>query len=307
MLGPATLVPRDGFLELVAPPPGAGARREAPTPLADFSALVSFSKTLLGRLSLVERHALRAVLAGGLSVGTMCSGSDSPILGLEALEQAVAESFADPRLTGCMKHAFSVEANPRKREFIAALFPNVPHIFVDTMQMGAPTAVDVRAPRVGQGPGRSPVPGADICIAGFPCQDVSRLNESRSSSINRQTIRSGTLRTGTCFWGIVQWARTCNCKLLILENVRGLADRRPGSTGPSNLHACLKALSEAGFVSRAYLLSPALFGWPQSRPRFWILCISRAALATKPAFDVAASLDALMVRFGGHLGRPMAG
>ena len=72
------------------------------------------------------------------------------------------------------------------------------------------------------------VPDVDILFAGFPCQDVSFLNSNASKS--RAEVLSGNLRTGTVFKdGVVQFAKHHRPKVMILENVMGLAAtaRRP--------------------------------------------------------------------------------
>ena len=102
------------------------------------------------------------------------------------------------------------------------------------------------------------IPMCDDLFAGFPCQDVSKLNPG--SSKNRQVIRDQALRTGSVFNYILAYAEKAQQKpdaspylAMILENVLGLLERPPGchpetqKPWRSNLEYCAFACRKSGY------------------------------------------------------------
>ncbi|CAK9069024.1 unnamed protein product [Durusdinium trenchii] len=128
-------------------------------------------------------------------------------------------------------------------------------------------------------------------FAGFPCQDVSKLNPSAPQ--NRTVIRDASKRTGTVFNDVLayfskleagNWPELPKYKSLILENVLGLVERPPGTnptTGepwPSNLEYCNHLARRHGLLMLAFTLDPRSFGMPVTRSRVWLICFSEALL-----------------------------
>ena len=138
------------------------------------------------------------------------------------------------------------------------------------------------------------MPSVNEVFAGFPCTDVSNLNVHRRSNANSATISDGSLSTGACFHSILRYCDGHDVDLLILENVRGL--RR-------QLRTCKKLLAAKGYVSCVFLISPIVFGVPQSRPRFWFACARKRLIKNEAAF-VRECEDA-MQRFAGHSLTPL--
>ena len=107
-----------------------------------------------------------------------------------------------------------------------------------------------------------PIPMCHDLFAGFPCQDVSRLNPD--SPKNRQVIRDRALRTGSVFNHVVEYFDKAQkgpaaspYMSLILENVLGLLERPPGTnpeTGTpwrSNLEYCALSCRKSGLRYQA--------------------------------------------------------
>ena len=108
---------------------------------------------------------------------------------------------------------------------------------------------------------------------GFPCQDVSSLNNS--SHQNSQVIAEGSLRTGSVFKASTEYAaRNPALELLFAENVLGLARKAKSILLQSNLECCLYRLkNEAGMYTYAFKLCPSMFGKPVSSGRIRMTAI----------------------------------
>lgn len=125
---------------------------------------------------------------------------------------------------------------------------------------------------------------ADLAWASFPCQDLSTagngLGIGQAAGANR--TRSGT------FWAFVDLMRDLksNCrlpKIIVLENVVGLLT----INGGEEFKAVVAALHRLGMRAGAAVVDARHF-LPQSRPRVFIVAVSKAAkvsddlLQTKP-------------------------
>ena len=97
--------------------------------------LSDVAEHFLNRLPPHQREQLssaaeRAMAEGRpLRVGTACSGTDSPIVVLKALSDAL------PTIT--FEHVFSCESSKKKRAWILDNFPDVPKMFLDIRQRRA--------------------------------------------------------------------------------------------------------------------------------------------------------------------------
>lgn len=271
----------------------------------DFDSLVAFARVLIVRACNAEcldvdrnclQRAVRQAFVGRWRVATMCSGSEAPMVALDAAYVAAGSMFSsDGGIPTCVQHMFSAEADRSKQNFVRAVMGNdLQHLFADVRCLGESTALDVvKADTSGV---QAEVPGADELFAGFPCTDVSSLNPYSKTEANRQTVACDSLRTGTCFRGIGRWAARHRPKLMLLENVMGLA--APGPQG-SNLNVCIEVLESIGYCVRVYKLSPTLFGWPQRRPRLWMVCVDARAIGHQVA-TLHRVLDSLLHAFCGH-------
>ena len=215
------------------------------------------------------------------TLGSMCSGTDAPIL--------VARAFAAVmgRITGSAtlpQHLFSVELSHRKREFLARMFEGeVERLYKDVVEIGDHAEV----PDFLRGGELSTVPGVQALFAGFPCQDVSMYNPKAAH--NRFVVQQASARTGAVFHGIVKYARRCKgqgqgLNSVLLENVCGLQAAPKDESGSSvdpdtgepyhnNLDFCIQQLEMENMWTFVAHLRPPLLGVPVRRDRLYILGI----------------------------------
>ena len=228
---------------------------------------------------------------------TLCSGTDSPVLAMNGIVSAISH-VTGKAVSNTTR--FSCDVKRSSRIFIMNMFPDTKHVYEDVLEVarviGTSEPISDHAPSSKQH--ISVVPAdAEVVIAGFPCKDVSRCNIQASSNRDVIANRSGT--TGSCFDAVVKVCATLatleHLKFVVLENVIGLS---------SQLAEVTRRLEEIGLIVRVYSLCPySHFGWPQRRPRFWILCIARTYLnvCRDNETKVLKYMDETMCGFvGGH-------
>ena len=231
-----------------------------------------------------------------LRVGTACSGSDAPILVVNALAGAAQRVFG---MNVHYEHSFSCEMDAQKQEFLSKMFTSMrdghdmQHLFRCTADLGrgpGGKALDILLsgafnpdPWVSLDPEyQATIPQVDDLYMGFPCQDVSKLNPQAAEA--RFVIRNGDKRTGATFCDAMKYLEKANhsstggVTTLILENVMGLNEAPRGtdeSTGMpfhSNLDYVRHALYSRGYYLLPFVLDPHDFGFPVSRNRIYMIC-----------------------------------
>lgn len=235
--------------------------------------LEATAKRFLNRLrseELKDLHAwLACVLQGSLDMGSVCSGTDSPVLAWHAFA-AAAEDVLGARLL--VNHRYAAERNPAKQEFLRAAFPNLT-IFQDATKLDAPVAITREGHYV------QVANSLQHLIAGFPCTSSSKLNPHSTSEANMSCVANADLATGSVFNGIVKnmLQHGSHMQFLVLENVTALASCTPGRL--SNLDMVVQLLrSELSMVTKVWHLDPRDFGTPQCRPRLWMSCVPKREL-----------------------------
>lgn len=215
-------------------------------------------------------------------VGTVCSGTDGPVLMSKALHTAMAQKFGEG--FEC-KHEFSCELDRPKQLFLKRMFSDrgMGALFSDAEQLAV--ASEQRGFDILSG-GNVPIPKATDVLAGFPCPDVSDLNPKAASHSNRRTIQQADMRTGRVFTLILKYTEwlikngkynydleespelDIMFRCLILENVVGLM-KRPAGLHPltalpwhSNLDYVDLKLREAGLAAVYFKLDPKMFEMP---------------------------------------------
>ncbi len=209
--------------------------------------------------------------------GSCCSGSDSEVLALRAVQEAAQETFG---VDGEFEHKLSAEFSKRKRDFLLHVLgdePGPPALYGDCTELhGKASPYDYRNKR------HMAVEPVDWVFWGFPCQDVSALCEQRTKHREAfMTDMSASPKTGKVFEnGVLQFAEKHRC-VLLLENVLGLA---VGS--PSPLDRCVQELAARQMHVTVFSLSPAMFGFPIDRPRLWLHCVPLEHLHGLPPHSV---------------------
>jgi site-specific DNA-cytosine methylase len=213
---------------------------------------------------LSEGHATNPI-----SMGTMCSGSEAPVLVMRAWAAAMEKHTQKQHR---IVQGFSVEINKKKQTFIAEMFgQEVGALYADVNDVATKAFVpDLLR-------GGSPTKVAEVArlFAGFPCQDVSHYNQNRKQ--HKQVVMIGEARTGKVFQSLVKYAVRAGPQALLLENVMGLMTVYKDSTF-SNLDYCVAALEQIGMFVFVAKLNPAMFGVPVTRDRLYILCFPLEAL-----------------------------
>lgn len=268
-------------------------------PVPDF-----LDKVIAERLLGEEREALKVWLAavqgrGGVSIGSVCAGTDCAVDVAQAVLDAVSRSMEVPMVN--LSHRFSFELNPLKQSFLSKLHPNMEHMFGDAMDLPSGYSFDQRQQE------RVRIPHVQKVKAGFPCTDVSLLNPSARK--HRSVVGSGSLRTGGVFQAILRYLESCHSTLesVTLENVTALlippADSETKQVlGPSNATVCVHGLERIGLITHLFQLDPeSMFGLPVSRPRLYFLSVPeekiKGLLATREYHEM---LSDIMSRLVGH-------
>ena len=206
---------------------------------------------MIGRLGIEEKQALWLGLAlfKTLSVGTVCAGTDCPIIALKCLAH-VAEEMLNPvfGVSGFgVDHMFSAEIDPQKR----ALLEDINNMGKSYGNVGDLT--EDQAPNFKNHGELEPIPSVAFVVGGFPCKDVSFLNKLRAE--HKFVVQMAKGKTGSTLAKILEYQRKHGggtVKMGLYENVVGLAsppksqsvDGLKFTVHDSNLAATMKALQE---------------------------------------------------------------
>ncbi|SCV72512.1 BQ2448_4049 [Microbotryum intermedium] len=137
-----------------------------------------------------------------LRVGTMCSGTESPLLALGLISESLEE------LTGRklqVEHIFSCEIEPFKQAYIERNF-SPPLLFRDVTELGGEQAKTAYG-SIANIPGN-----IDMLVAGTSCVDYSPLN-TKQKTIDDQG------ESGRTFFGMLDYVEKHQPPIVILENV----------------------------------------------------------------------------------------
>ena len=144
----------------------------------------------------------------------MCSGTESPLLALEMVQDAL-KSFGEPDLQ--VEHLFSAEIVPYKQAYIERNFhPKI--IFRDITEITSavkqtvPTANTVYGAKV-------PIPGnVHPLVAGTSCVDFSRLNKHR-----KDLDKEAGGESSKTWYGVLSLVKAFRPAIVLLENVKHAA------------------------------------------------------------------------------------
>ncbi|GAB1209695.1 hypothetical protein APSETT445_008476 [Aspergillus pseudonomiae] len=182
-----------------------------------------------------------------LRVVTACSGTESPLLALELVQDNLRKHF-DRDFS--FRHLFSAEIVPYKQRYIDNNFhPRL--LFRDVTQLKD------RVAQTAYGSLEKVPRNPDLLIAGFSCVDFSSLN-------NKRKTLDDSGESGGTFWGILGYAKRYRPRIVVLENVRTAPwGKIAEAWGGIDYFAC-----HAEVDTKAYYL-------PQTRERGYMLCIDR--------------------------------
>ena len=97
------------------------------------------------------------------------------------------------------------------------------------------------------------VPQADVCVFGFPCQDVSIANTNKPKGLKGK--RSGLFHEG---WRI---AKACGANIIVIENVPAIRKR--------GLQMVIDTVTQDGYTIEWDVVSAADVGAPHLRKRWF--------------------------------------
>jgi len=206
-----------------------------------------------------------------LRIGTMCSGTDAPVLVARAMQRVLGDLSSGITF----EHVFSAEQEPSKQEFLRANFPDCKRIFQDVCQMGRLRAYETvsRSPQ--------PVPGdLDVLLAGFSCKDLSMMNSYRKTLAEMGTSGS-TLR------GVLDYVERHRPRIVLLENVWAIA--KANSCGFRQVDLVLEGLKIRGYAAGYKLLNSCDYYVPQIRHRVWMWGIRLDCTPSGPGTELEAA------------------
>ncbi|KAI9927688.1 hypothetical protein MW887_003309, partial [Aspergillus wentii] len=185
-----------------------------------------------------------------LRVVTVCSGTESPLLALEMVQDNLRKHF-DRGFD--FRHLFSAEIVPFKQAYIERNF-HPPLIFRDVAELKD------RVAQTAYGSLEKIPKNADILVAGFSCVDFSGLNNKRKT-LDEKGESGGT------FWGIIRYAKTYRPRMVILENVK---------TAP--WEKIEKHWNEIDYFAVHMDVDTKAYYLPQTRERGYMFCVDRRLL-----------------------------
>lgn len=157
---------------------------------------------------------LSEVLGGlkerSINIATMCSGTESPLLFLQMLAEALDARGETPLR---VKHHFSAEIDATKQAYIERNF-HPPILFRDVRQLGDE---DATTATTAYGAEEESPGDLDVLVAGFVCKDLSSLN-SRKRTVDDQG------ETGDTWRAIYYYVKRFQPSIILLENVK--SDKR---------------------------------------------------------------------------------
>jgi hypothetical protein len=219
-------------------------------PLDNIGEIVADMATRAVKLGLGD--VLRKLDGRPINVATMCSGTESPLLFLQMLDEAL-QSKGMGSLP--VKHHFSAEIDATKQAYIERNFrPRI--LFRDVRELGEENATTATTAYGAE----EPIPGnLDILVAGFVCKDLSSLNSKRKTVDDQG-------ETGDTWRAIYHYAKHFQPGIVLLENVKNV-----GKVWDDVVSRWSKIEYEAVWMycdSKAYYV-------PQTRERMYMIAINR--------------------------------
>ncbi|WPH00344.1 Hypothetical protein R9X50_00316900 [Acrodontium crateriforme] len=219
-----------------------------------------------------------------LKVGTMCSGTESPLLALSMIQESLAtlcgQSFA-------IEHLYSAEIVPFKQAYIERNF-KPPIIFrditelTDAMKEEHPMATTAYGSRVA-------VPTSiDLLVAGTSCVDFSRLN-------NHQKGLEGGGESDKTWHAVLAYCKVAQPPIVILENVKN-----------AHWDLMLEHYQEAGYESAGVHVDTKDYYIPHTRQRGYMVCFHKEKMAKSMVKNLGPRWQSLMNDFKRKASSPVS-
>ncbi|KAK7727497.1 hypothetical protein SLS57_002970 [Botryosphaeria dothidea] len=196
------------------------------------------------------QETLRALNGQELRIATMCSGTESPVLALQLVSDALEKHGAAPLR---LNHVFSAEIVPKKQAYIERNF-HPPIIFRDIRELTREDAI--RSGSTNVYGAKVPIPGdIDLLVAGFSCVDYSALN-NKGKTLNQKGESRDTLEA------ILSYAEKWTPKMIVLENVYGAPWEK-----------CVERAKKVGYAAEFVRVDTKDYYLPHTRTRGYMVCI----------------------------------
>ena len=235
-------------------------------------------------LSLGFDKALKRLKSRPLRIATMCSGTESPLLAMQMVHDALNDLGLD---TIKIQHIFSAEIVPYKQAYIERNFAP-PIIFRDITEF--PEAFESETPVATTAYGSEvAVPtGVDIVIAGTSCVDYSRLNNKKKD------IDEGG-ESGATWEGALAYCKACRPAIIIFENVIGAAWGR-----------MLEHYREIGYDCKGAYVDTKDYYIPHTRQRGYMVCFDTSRGQGSNMSGFGTKWQDLMEKFRRHASSPVS-
>ena len=215
-----------------------------------------FADIVKKALPLGLTQALDSLNGRPIRVATMCSGTESPILALKMVQDALkSQSGSAPPLE--FKHLFSAEIVAYKQAYIERNF-NPPILFRDITELTDVMNDEVPFATTAYGAKVAVPTEIDMVVAGTSCVDFSRMNRHRKS------LHDGGESDAT-WHAVLAFCKTARPGIVVIENVKNAPwDQMIGD------------YEKAGYISVGALLDTKNFYLPQTRQRGYLVAFDKA-------------------------------
>ncbi|KAK2879373.1 hypothetical protein FQN49_000940 [Arthroderma sp. PD_2] len=211
-----------------------------------------------------------------LRVATMCSGTESPLLALEMIQNSLRRLVGK---TFRLHHLFSAEIDAFKQSYIQRNFaPDI--IFRDVNELVAEEATTAF------GSLREVPTNPDLLVVGFSCVDFSALNLYRKS-----LEQMG--ESGHTFYGVLRYMKRCRPALVVLENVC--------SAPWEQIRNIMQDIDYNGYHMK---IDSKNYYLPQTRERGYMICIDQRKLITEPVGEIKSKKSSSFAQMMKKLERP---
>ncbi|EME41991.1 hypothetical protein DOTSEDRAFT_89510 [Dothistroma septosporum NZE10] len=213
-------------------------------------------------LSLGVADALTSLNSRPLRAATMCSGSESPLLALQMLEDSLRSLWPTHKIR--VEHLFSAEIVPFKQAYIERNF-KPPLIFRDITEITEAFNSESPVATTAYG-GKVPIPqDLDLLIAGTSCVDFSRQNSRKKG------LDDGG-ESGNTWNAVLAFCKAARPGIVLLENVSG-----------APWDDMLADYEKIGYECSGVLIDTKDYYLPQTRQRGYMVAFDKRKLAAANA------------------------